>query len=750
MKKIMKRCLMSLLVMVFLLNPCVISLAEAEVITRPGDKVVSHPQDQVNGEAPQSNMWIGDVKEGNKSYLDENGLSVTGLYEIEGKVYFFNSEGVLQTGWQEADGQQFYFDNTTGERAENTTISIDGVKYQFDEMGIPSEVAEPEPEETPREDDNQKVNPETEGDSKKNTLNTVPDTSNPIEAGSVKNGWTEENGNTYYYDSNGMKLTGLQKINGEWYYFNKENGGGELKKKGWIVEGNKKYYALADGRLHTGWLSFGNTYYYCSIDKTVLTGLRKIGTKWYYFNKDGVRQYGWIKNGSQKYYALPDGSLHTGWLSFGKTYYYCSIDKSVLTGLRKIGTKWYYFNKDGVRQYGWIKNGSQKYYALPDGSLHTGWLSFGKTYYYCSIDKTVLTGLRKIGTKWYYFNKDGVRQYGWIKNGSQKYYALPDGSLHTGWLSFGKTYYYCSIDKTVLTGLRKIGSKWYYFNKDGVRQYGWINYNGKKYYALPNGSLHTGWLSFGKTYYYCNGNGEIVKGNYPVDGILYTFDNNGIMQKKSGWGSYNGNKYYLNPSTGFPYKGWVSFGTTYYYANSKGIMVSGWHNISGDYYYFYPDSKKMARNTTIDGYVIGANGKRLPKGLGDMSRKAQSYYSPTGYLLLVNRATHKVGVFAGRQGAWTNMFYWDCGDGAPSTPTVTGVFKVGMKGYYFDSGSARCFWYTQFYGNYLFHTVLCYKDGRIMDGRVGMALSHGCVRLQISNAKWIYDNIPRNTTVVVY
>ena len=37
-----------------------------------------------------------------------------------------------------------------------------------------------------------------------------------------------------------------------------------------------------------------------------------------------------------------------------------------------------------------------------------------------------------------------------------------------------------------------------------------------------------------------------------------------------------------------------------------------------------------------------------------------------------------------------------------------------------------------------------------MDGRLGMGLSHGCVRLQIDNAKWIYDNIPRGSKVVVY
>lgn len=37
-----------------------------------------------------------------------------------------------------------------------------------------------------------------------------------------------------------------------------------------------------------------------------------------------------------------------------------------------------------------------------------------------------------------------------------------------------------------------------------------------------------------------------------------------------------------------------------------------------------------------------------------------------------------------------------------------------------------------------------------LDGRVGIPLSHGCVRLKIENAKWIYYNIPAGTHVVVY
>lgn len=135
---------------------------------------------------------------------------------------------------------------------------------------------------------------------------------------------------------------------------------------------------------------------------------------------------------------------------------------------------------------------------------------------------------------------------------------------------------------------------------------------------------------------------------------------------------------------------------------------------------------------------------------GSMATKANWYSSTTPYLILVDCSNHKVGIFKGFKGSWSCEKYWDCADGAPSTPTVKGTFTVGSRGYYFNSGAYRCYWWTQFYNDYLFHSVLYNWSGVLQDGRVGMALSHGCVRLQIDNAKWIYDNIPTGTTVVVY
>lgn len=133
-----------------------------------------------------------------------------------------------------------------------------------------------------------------------------------------------------------------------------------------------------------------------------------------------------------------------------------------------------------------------------------------------------------------------------------------------------------------------------------------------------------------------------------------------------------------------------------------------------------------------------------------MYARANLYSSSTPYIVMVDRGNRKIGIYQGWQGAWRNVKYWSCTVGAPSTPTVSGVFKVGSRGYYFNSGNVRCFWWTQFYGDYLFHSTTYYHNGAVADSRLGLALSHGCVRLDINNAKWIYDTIPSGTTVVVY
>lgn len=135
----------------------------------------------------------------------------------------------------------------------------------------------------------------------------------------------------------------------------------------------------------------------------------------------------------------------------------------------------------------------------------------------------------------------------------------------------------------------------------------------------------------------------------------------------------------------------------------------------------------------------------------NMYAKAQKMSSSTKWLILVDTKSCKVGIFKGSKGNWELQKYWSCSPGASSTPTPKGTYTVKSKGLSFGSGYT-CWYYTQFYGNYLFHSVL-YNPGSktsLQDGRLGMQLSHGCVRLSLSNAKWIYDNIPRGTKVYIY
>lgn len=131
---------------------------------------------------------------------------------------------------------------------------------------------------------------------------------------------------------------------------------------------------------------------------------------------------------------------------------------------------------------------------------------------------------------------------------------------------------------------------------------------------------------------------------------------------------------------------------------------------------------------------------------------ANQYSSSTGYLMTVNRNTHMVYVYQGSQGNWKKINSFACGDGAPSTPTVEGKFSIYGHKYYFDSGSVRCFYASMFHGAYYFHSTLYAQTSTPqteVDGRVGLALSHGCVRLKLQNAKWVFTQIPTGTAVVV-
>ena len=127
-----------------------------------------------------------------------------------------------------------------------------------------------------------------------------------------------------------------------------------------------------------------------------------------------------------------------------------------------------------------------------------------------------------------------------------------------------------------------------------------------------------------------------------------------------------------------------------------------------------------------------------------------NFSSTTNYLIWVNLKDFKVNIFDGSTNKWNLVHSYLFTIGKPSTPTPKGTYTIGIKGLYFgvDKGY-KCWYYTQFKGNYLFHSIIYNLDGSVRDGRLGMKLSDGCIRLAKINAKWIYDNIPMGTKVVI-
>ncbi|NME83760.1 N-acetylmuramoyl-L-alanine amidase family protein [Clostridium sp. SM-530-WT-3G] len=113
------------------------------------------------------------------------------------------------------------------------------------------------------------------------------------------------------------------------------------------------------------------------------------------------------------------------------------------------------------------------------------------------------------------------------------------------------------------------------------------------------------------TWTYVNADGTTVKGWFqsPASGKWFYMDPaTGVMQ--TGWvqSPASGKWFYMNPSNGDMMTGWVQVGTTWYYLNpSNGDMQTGWIN-DGNAWYYCDASGAMLSNTTVDGYVLGANG----------------------------------------------------------------------------------------------------------------------------------------------
>lgn len=626
-----------------------------------------------------------------------------------------------------------------------------------------------------------------------------------------KTGWQNVNTETktwYCLKEDGSVDTsqnGLQTAS-DALYLNAKNGMGTLAAD-WYEISTGKWYFFKDGKRDTGKIGLqiiNDKTYNLSSDGTVLTGFQKVENQTYYFSKDGVRQNytGWKTIEGKLYYFNTKYQVATqnvnGWVQVDKSWYWFENGKMV-TGWKLINGTWYYMDtQTGIMKTGFYTVGGQKYYSDNSGAmLGGGWHKLGNTWYYMQGSGAVQTGWLLDRGTWYWLGSDGVMQTGWYNVGGRKYYSDGSGAMKTGWLLYCGQWYYLQPSGEMATGWIIPDKKtWYYLNpKTGVMQTGWYQVGGTWYYSYGSGAMATGWVNLGGTWYYLNGSGAMQTGWYQVGGTWYYSNSSGAML--TGWQLINKTWYYLNSSGAMAANRWID---GFYYVNGSGAMVTSawignyyvgadgrwipnynpvtyggkWVQQGGKWYYQTGDGSKLTnRWQKLDGkwywfdsdgvmatgwkYIEGLkyyfnNSGALVQDLDSIIGKQSSYY------ITVNRVKCQVTVYAkdGANGYVIPVKTFTCSVGLPGadTATPTGTFHTLAKYSVKElMGPSWGKWATRIVGGVLFHSVACSNPDPTYSlpageyNKLGSPASHGCVRLNVRDAKWIYDNCALGTTV---
>ena len=359
-----------------------------------------------------------------------------------------------------------------------------------------------------------------------------------------KVGLVEENGNTYFYNENGVLQKGmitdsktqkqyysnnegiLQKglieLNGKKYFFKDDY----TMAKGEFIKVEEKiyYFGAASGALQkSGWYEKdGKKYYEDKTTGEIAVGVKTIDNKKYYFNNSGVLQKnGFIYKGDKTYYAESTGELKIGLTTINNnTYYFYETAEMAKGQFVKLNGKIYYFGaaSGALQKSGWYEKDGKKYYE----------------------DKTtgeIAVGLKTIDNKQYYFNENGVMAKGEFAkvNGKIYYFGAASGALQkSGWYEKdGKKYYEDKTTGEIAVGMKTIDGNTYYFNENGVMQKGtFAKVEGKIYYfGAASGTLQkSGWYEKdGKKYYEDKTTGEIAVGEKQIDGKTYIFSDEGVL-----------------------------------------------------------------------------------------------------------------------------------------------------------------------------------------------------------------------------
>ena len=562
--------------------------------------------------------------------------------------------------------------------------------------------------------------------------------------------YASEDGDTPEKGLGNIQKSSWVKQNTAWRYLDENGRAVDTKEKAGWQNIQKTWYALkTDGTVDesvNGWENVGDIWLNSTKGVgTIKTGWQNVADKtWLYLKEDGTADK--TKNGMQningKVYFLKDGVAQSGKQAVnGKEYMFDAAQGTATqvfgNGWQKVDGNWYWY-ENGAPAKGWrVINGKWYYMETSTGVMKTGFFRDANGGLYYSDGSGAMVGnpgWNVIGGKWYWMNSNGSIYSGWLNRPSGWYYLNADGSMATGWVKTAGGWYYLTGSGAMATGWYMVGGTWYYSNNSGTMQTGWVNPHGTWYYLDGSGAMATNrWI-----------------GNYYVTA-------SGAMAKNTWVGSYwvgaDGKWVPGSGSTAGSGGNWEQSGSTWYYINSDGSRVcNNWKRVNGKWYYFEADGSMVTGWKRIDGYKYYFNGSgAMVQDLDGVIGRQSSYY------ITVNRAKCQVMVYAksetGKYDIPVKTFV--CSVGMPGTPTPTGTFTTPAKyRWHTLMGPSYGQYCTRIVGGVLFHSVAGSNmtSHNLSAGNynmLGQPASHGCVRLCVRDAKWIYDNCALGTTVTI-
>jgi glucan-binding YG repeat protein len=360
----------------------------------------------------------------------------------------------------------------------------------------------------------------------------------------------------------------------------------------------------------------------------------------------------------------------------------------------------------------------------------------GARYYVTSSGKlsTFKNGWKRLScmkNRPYYFGSTPGKiseKTGWVKvtypNGSYAWYLFTENG--NAYINTWKGRYYFDENGVAARGMKTIDGKTYYFkpstttaHNGEVYKNSLITYKNNKYYAGSDGALYQRkWAKINGNYYYFQQNRTLLKNAYARKNGVYGYvDSTGKFT--TGWVivDASANKVrYLNPK-------------------AKGYLTNTYKVIDGVRYYFDKDGYRVSDLTSY----YPSNWKNDPVLVKIHNGSYAPYYlecdKTNGVITIYTGSDKKIPIRTVRTSV-----------GAASTPTPSGTYTLTRSLRWQPlMGPSWGQYGTHVVNGIYIHSVAgseanSYSLPTYSYDILGTPASHGCLRVCVADAKWIYEN----------